>query len=120
VTKVENKLEAYGNVAHYGGADNPYEAIKIIEALGLNFALGSAIKYIARHGKKAGENVVSDLRKAAWYCAREADRLEALAKKDAEAQKNAEVVHKAAFPLPKVEPPRAEPPRAGVPWSEQR
>lgn len=37
---------------HYGGADNPYEAIKVIEAWGLGFCVGNAVKYIARAGKK--------------------------------------------------------------------
>lgn len=61
---------------HYGGDSNPFEAIKIIEHYGLNFSLGSVIKYILRHGKKPGEDAVKDLRKAAWYANREADRIE--------------------------------------------
>lgn len=61
-----------GNVnhpSHYGGADNPYEAIKIIDALGLTkgFCLGSAIKYIVREGSKQDNPAVQDLQKAAWY-----------------------------------------------------
>lgn len=63
---------------HYGGGDNPFEVIKIIEYFDLNFSLGSAIKYILRAGKKLREEDIIDLRKAAWYCSREADRLEAL------------------------------------------
>ena len=54
--------------AHYGGADDPFEAIKIIEALGLGegFCLGNAIKYLVRsvHGKECR---ITDLRKAGWY-----------------------------------------------------
>lgn len=60
---------------HYGG-DVVYEAIKVIEAWGLNFSLGTALKYICRHGKKPGEDAITDLRKAAWYCTREAARIE--------------------------------------------
>lgn len=56
---------------HYGGGDNPYEAIKIIEALNLNFHLGNTLKYISRAGKKEPEKVLQDLRKAAWYLDRE-------------------------------------------------
>lgn len=55
--------------AHYGGADNPYEAIKVIEAWSLGFCLGNAIKYIARAGKKGA--AIEDLEKAAWYLHRE-------------------------------------------------
>lgn len=43
-----------GNIDHpeyYGGA-NIYEAINVIEAWGLGFHLGNAVKYIARAGKK--------------------------------------------------------------------
>lgn len=61
--------EAVDHPAHYGGADNPYEAIKVIEAWGLGFRLGSLLKYIARAGKKG--SAVEDLRKGAWYLNRE-------------------------------------------------
>lgn len=56
--------------AHYGGADNPYEVIKVIEAWKLDFNLGNAIKYIGRAGHK-DEDVVTDLRKAMWYIDRQ-------------------------------------------------
>jgi hypothetical protein len=45
--------DAVNHPSHYGGADNPYEAIKVIEAWSLGFCLGNAIKYISRAGKKA-------------------------------------------------------------------
>jgi Protein of unknwon function (DUF3310) len=54
---------------HYGGEDNPYEAIKVIEAWDLGFNLGNVVKYLSRAGKK-GETL-EDLRKAAWYLNRE-------------------------------------------------
>ncbi len=54
---------------HYGGGDNPYEAIKVIEAWELNFCLGNTIKYISRAGKKGSQT--QDLRKAKWYLDRE-------------------------------------------------
>ena len=50
---------------HYGGENNPYEAIKIIEAWGLDFHLGNVVKYISRAGKKS-ENVLEDMQKAKW------------------------------------------------------
>ena len=55
--------------AHYGGADNPYEAIKVIEAWGLGFCLGNTVKYISRAGKKG--SALEDLKKARWYLDRE-------------------------------------------------
>lgn len=67
---IEN--ETVNHPAHYGGADNPYEAIKIIEAWSLGFNLGNAVKYIARAGKKGP--ALEDLKKAAWYLNREIER----------------------------------------------
>lgn len=61
--------EAVDHPAHYGGGDDPYEAIKAIEACGIGFALGNAVKHIARAGRKGDR--VEDLSKAAWYLARE-------------------------------------------------
>lgn len=66
--------EAVNHPAHYGGADNPYEAIKVIEAWNLGFCLGNTVKYIARAGKK--DATVQDLKKAAWYLAREISNME--------------------------------------------
>ena len=62
--------------SHYGGADNPYEAIKVIEAWRLGFCLGNAVKYIARNGKKTGSDAVEDLKKARWYLDREIASME--------------------------------------------
>jgi len=55
---------------YYGGHDNPYEAIKIIEALDLNFHLGNVFKYIIRAGKKNNNQEIDDLNKALWYLER--------------------------------------------------
>lgn len=56
---------------HYGGKDNPYEAIKIIEALGwgVPFCLGNALKYLVRAGRKT-DSMREDLEKAVWYLKR--------------------------------------------------
>ena len=59
--------ETIDHPAHYGGKDNPYEAIKVIEAWSLGFHEGNAIKYIARAGHKEGVDPVEDLKKARWY-----------------------------------------------------
>lgn len=52
---------------HYGGRDNPYEIVKIIDALGLDFQLGNTLKYIARAGKKDPSKHIEDLLKAKEY-----------------------------------------------------
>ena len=61
--------------SHYGGADNLYEAIKVIEAWKLGFHLGNVVKYISRAGKKH-DRVLEDLKKAAWYLTRYIEHLE--------------------------------------------
>lgn len=70
------EYEAVNHPAHYGGEDNPYETIKIIEALDLTFHTGNAAKYLLRAGRKPGTPYVEDLRKAAWYLQREIERCE--------------------------------------------
>lgn len=61
--------EQVDHPAHYGGADNPYEAIKVIEAWGLGFCLGNTVKYISRAEHKGA--TLQDLKKARWYLDRE-------------------------------------------------
>lgn len=75
------KKEAVNHPKHYGGEKNPYEAIKVIEAWDLNFSLGNVLKYMSRAGKKS-DNLLEDLRKAAWYLNREIQRIEEASKYD--------------------------------------
>lgn len=49
------------------------ECIQVIEHMSLN--VGNAVKYLWRHGKK--DDTIQDLKKAAWFVAREIKRLEA-------------------------------------------
>lgn len=63
------------NPKHYGGADNTYEAIKVIEAWELGFNLGNAVKYIARAGKKDAAKGIEDLQKAEWYIKRQIENI---------------------------------------------
>jgi hypothetical protein len=72
--------ETVNHPAHYGGADNLYEAIKVIEAWDLGFCLGNTVKYISRAGKKG--DVIEDLKKARWYLDREIATREASNGKD--------------------------------------
>lgn len=72
--------EKVNHPSHYGGKDNPYEAIKVIDAWRLGFSLGNAVKYISRAGKKAQgiPATIEDLKKASWYVNHEIERLEKL------------------------------------------
>lgn len=70
----ERRREEVNHPDHYGGADNPYEVIKVIDAWGLDFCLGNCVKYIARAGKKDARG--TDLKKAAWYLNHAIERLD--------------------------------------------
>jgi hypothetical protein len=61
---------------HYGGELNPYEAIKVIDAWGLDFCLGNTVKYISRAGKKNTDKELEDLKKALWYLQHKIETLE--------------------------------------------
>lgn len=73
--------EAVNHPDHYGGADNPYEAIKVIEAWNLGFCLGNTVKYISRAGKKMQgiETEIEDLKKARRYLDRQIQAREKIA-----------------------------------------
>ena len=47
----------------------------MIEAWGLGFHTGNAVKYIARAGKKDPSTEIEDLKKAYWYLSRAADQI---------------------------------------------
>lgn len=65
--------------SHYGGADNPHEVIKCLEAWGLekDALLWNAVKYISRAGKKIDQPVLKDLKKALYYLKRRVEKLDA-------------------------------------------
>jgi len=67
--------EIVNHPSHYGGANNQYEAIKVIEAWELGFHLGNVVKYISRAGKKHNR-VLEDLKKARWYLDRQIEQME--------------------------------------------
>lgn len=62
---------------HYNAHPSGIECIDVVEHM--NFNLGNAIKYIWRADLKKG---LEDLKKAAWYVAREIKRQEAAAAKE--------------------------------------
>ena len=63
---------------HYTSSPSGVECIDIIEHMTLN--LGNATKYIWRAGQK--NDLIEDLRKAAWYVAREISRVSKLRAKE--------------------------------------
>ena len=72
---LKNKMEIVNHPNHYGGENNPYEAIKVIEAWDLDFCLGNAVKYISRAGKKDASKELEDLNKAVWYLNRRIEQI---------------------------------------------
>jgi hypothetical protein len=76
---IRKEIKMHNNVdhpLHYGGSENPFEPIKVIEHYGLGFHLGNTIKYILRAGHKADNSYLQDLKKARWYLDREIERVE--------------------------------------------
>lgn len=72
---MENK-EQVNHPDHYQfGKNNEYEAIKVIDAWNLGFALGNTVKYISRAGKKDPDKEIQDLEKALWYLQHHIDTL---------------------------------------------
>ena len=67
--------EQVNHPSHYGGKDNPYEAIKVIDAWNLDFCLGNVVKYISRAGKKGNNSKEQDLKKALWYLEHEIESM---------------------------------------------
>jgi len=68
--------EQVNHPEHYGGSENIYEAIKVIDAWDLGFSLGNTVKYISRAGKKDSDKELQDLKKAMWYLQHHIDNLE--------------------------------------------
>lgn len=56
--------------------DSKIAPIDVIEDWGLDFCLGSALKYIKRAGKKDNNPSVQDLQKVIWYVERRIKELE--------------------------------------------
>ena len=72
---LKTKMEMVNHPQHYGGENNTYEAIKVIEAWNLDFCLGNAVKYISRAGKKDASKELEDLNKAVWYLNRRIEQI---------------------------------------------
>lgn len=73
--------EQVDHPAHYGGADNVYETIKVLEAWLspeelIGFLKGNALKYLSRAGKKGADRLLEDLKKAEWYLRRMIETIE--------------------------------------------
>lgn len=60
---------------HYGGAEDPFEHIKVAEAKGWGYHIGNATKYMWRAGLKTPD-LLQDLKKAKWYLDRYIELLE--------------------------------------------
>lgn len=75
--KTENiENDPVNHPSHY--TDGNIEVMDYIEDKGFNFALGNAVKYISRAGKKDKNKTIQDLEKAEWYLNREIKRLKKL------------------------------------------
>ena len=66
--------DAVNHPLHY--TDGGIETIDFIDAKGLSYCLGNAVKYISRAGKKDASKTIEDLQKAAWYLNHEIEQLQ--------------------------------------------
>ena len=64
-----DEIKKVNHPAHYGGADNPYEAIKVLREwqLDKDAYLWNVGKYLSRAGHKDGNSQLQDLMKARCY-----------------------------------------------------
>lgn len=58
---------------HYQKNGSGIQCIELTEHM--NFNLGNCVKYCVRAGLKPGSDAITDLKKGAWYIAREIARL---------------------------------------------
>lgn len=72
----DDKNDPVNHPSHY--TDTKIEVMDYIEDKGFNFALGNAVKYISRAGRKDKNKTIEDLEKAEWYLNREIERLKKL------------------------------------------
>jgi hypothetical protein len=68
--RLSEPVDMVNHPPHYKAHPSGVECIQITEHMGFN--LGNAVKYIWRADEKG--NAVEDLKKAAWYIAREIER----------------------------------------------
>ena len=66
-------VELVDHPDHYNQHPAGIECIDVIEHF--NFNIGAAIKHCWRHGRKPGNDALTDLKKARWYIEREIARL---------------------------------------------
>jgi hypothetical protein len=69
---VSNQTESVVHPSHYGGGENPYEVIKVLQnTLTKEEFIGALkfniIKYNLRAGKKDSSKMLQDHEKGAWY-----------------------------------------------------
>lgn len=72
---INEKKETIVRPSHYTEG-REFEPIHVIRDWDLNFALGNAIKYISRAGRKDPQKTVEDLKKAIYYIQDEINSLE--------------------------------------------
>lgn len=74
---VDGKIKSNGwDTDYYQLPDGAKEIQDLIEAKGMNFAVGNIFKACYRLGTKEGTDALYDIRKIIWYANRELKRLE--------------------------------------------
>lgn len=79
VEKTKEQIDkSIDHPAHYGGADDPFEHVKVAIARGWDkdAFIYTVTKYLWRFGQKDGEPSVRDLKKARWYLDKKIELME--------------------------------------------
>lgn len=82
IEDIKTENDPVNHPSHY--TDGNIEVMDYIEDKGFNFALGNAVKYISRAGRKDKNKTIEDLEKSRWYLNREIERLKKLQDKNNE------------------------------------
>lgn len=80
---IDQEYESGNHASYYGGKDNPYEAIKVIDAWSdqnnwdgqQGFIYGTVLRYISRAGHKKGNSEAQDIQKCINYLQMRLDTL---------------------------------------------
>lgn len=84
-------IDPINSPGHY--AYSGLEPIEVIEKWGLNYTLGSCVKYLCRKGKKDPSKELEDLKKARWFLDREISNLEKKVETEKAALINSQLVN---------------------------
>lgn len=87
---IDKEYKNNAHASYYGGKDNPYECIKVIQEWGKQanwtcmdgFYFGTVLRYIYRNGHKEGNSKAQDIQKCINYLQMYVNELEGVKEND--------------------------------------